>query len=204
MEQQNNFLQSNSKNSLRILTFVITAVLTALIVGLGVHYWQNLKIKKVEIIRTTELFPVYGSNKNVTNKEINFYIRIPKSLALIEKLKIVAHKLSRFKFDYLPIEVLKIKSQNSNKIVVVNLRENNWNQNIDWSNPHFLNGNAGITWRAHHFQGSAGGHFTTITLTETFLQKEYKGDWIDGIIFLYENEPIRADHVFLSGTIYRK
>jgi hypothetical protein len=154
---------------------------------------------------TYELFKVYGSDKAAMNIETNFYISIPKSLPIIEKLRIIADRLSRFKFSDLPIEVLRIENQNGKKIAIINLKEHEWNRNIDWSKPFQVSGNAGATWRTQYFQGTTGGGFTTVTLIETFLQNEYSGDWIDGIRFMYENQPIDENwnHILLSGVIYR-
>lgn len=201
---RHNLLQPNIRNFPTVLAIVITAVLTALIIGGGVYWWQNLRIRRGVIIETTEFFPVYGADRNYMNTEINFYLRIPKNLPLIEKLKIIADRLSRFQFGYLPMEVLRLEKQNGKKIAVINLREHEWNRNIDWNKPQLMSGSAGVTWRAHYFQGSASGGFTRITLTETFLQRKYEENWIDGVVFLYENEPIGEEDWghSLSGKIY--
>lgn len=187
---------------------IYTLVLCILVgIGMGVLvdrfivdrfiYQQQSKREAKEL-----LFKVYGSDKEAMNIETNFYISIPKSLPMIEKLRIVADKLSRFKFNYLPIEVLRIEDKNGKKIAIINLREYEWNRNIDWSKPLQI---YGATWRALYFQGTTEGGFTTVTLIKTFLQKEYDGDWIDGVSFMYEDQPIGEDweHISLSGVIYR-
>ena len=56
------------------------------------------------------------------------------------------------------------------------------------------------------FQGSTGGAVTSNTLIENFLQSnnKSKGEWIDGVKFLYNNETIEYDHVSdLSTMKYR-
>jgi len=40
------------------------------------------------------------------------------------------------------------------------------------------------------FQGSSGGQHTTVVLTESILQRELKGDWINEVEFYYQNEKI--------------
>jgi hypothetical protein len=45
---------------------------------------------------------------------------------------------------------------------------------------------------------------TSIALSETFLQKEYSGTWIDGVQFLLDGETIDLEHVEgLSEIIYK-
>jgi hypothetical protein len=137
---------------------------------------------------------VYGADKSAMQREVNFYIQVRKDLPIISKLEIIADRLSRFKFDCLPIEVVKIEERDDRSIVIINLRE-------------FENLPNAPSWRYHYFQGSTGGHFTTLTLVDTFLQKEYKGKWIDGVKFMYENQPIKEDdwdHIGLSGIILRE
>jgi len=177
---------------------LILGIIIGIVVGVSL---DQLFIKSYKIDKSyemDELFKIYGSDKKAENPEVNFYILIPKNLSLIQKLNIIADKLSRFGFNYLPIEVLKIEEQNSKKIVVINLKEHEW----DRGEENFI----GSNWRYGFFQGSTGGYFTTITLIETFLQNDYKGEWIDGVRFMYENQPIKQedwDHIDLSGIIYR-
>ena len=184
----------------------VAVLLTALVVGGAVYYLQESKTIKITSHNPNDFLPVYGSDKELMNEEINYYIEVPPNLPLIEKLDIIADSLSRFNFNSLPIEVLRIEERKGKRIAVIYLREHEWNRDIDWSNPKFMSGNQGVTWRARHFQGSTGGSITSFTLTETFLQRGYERDWIDGVIFMYENEPIKEDewaHISLSGVIYR-
>lgn len=90
---------------------------------------------------------------------------------------------------------MRIENRNNKKIAIIDLREKNHPY------PH------GYSWRGIYFQGSSGGGSTTVTLIKTFLQENYKGEWIDGVEFYYEGKPIVENewaHIFLSGTIYRK
>jgi len=196
---------------------IIASVLAALTIGIEIYFLKKTLIKEVkneisktqqilqqqinelkmqllqfrEDKETVEYFKVYGADKEVNSEEVNFYIAIEKNLSLLEKLRLIADRLSRFKFNHLPIKVLKIENINGKKIAIIELKERKGLR---------------VSWRFDYFQGSAGGHFTTITLTKTFLQKNYKGKWIDGIKFYYEDKPISGDwdHIFLSGIIYRE
>lgn len=174
---------------------IIAIIITALLVGGGVYLWNTMAMKKMKVEKEFEFFPVYGPDRDAMNLEINFYVRIPEKLPVIEKLKIVADKLSRFKFD-LPIEVLRIEERKSKKIAIIDLIECEDTE-----------GNSQITWFSVYFQGSTGGFFTSMSLRRTFLQETYEGEWIDGVEFYYEGEPILEedwDHISLSGTIYRR
>jgi len=144
-------------------------------------------------------FRIYGFDKTYQKGEVNFYAEMSEDIPLLEKVKIIAEKLSRFRYSGIPIEVLEIYTDDkNNKIALVNLLEREWNRNPK-------NKIVGTTWRSHYFQGSSGGSETTYTLRNSFLQKEYPGEWIDGVKFLYENQPIGNDwdHISLSGVIYR-
>lgn len=54
------------------------------------------------------------------------------------------------------------------------------------------------------FQGSAQGLQTTIILKETFLQRDYEGAWIDGLLFFYQGDSMPpTDHTMLHGLHLR-
>lgn len=134
--------------------------------------------------------PIYGLDENAQAEEVNFYIHLPEALPLEDQLNVVASSLSRFKFSNLPIEVMRIEDRDGKKIALIDLREDSNNQS---------------SWETGYFQGSTGGGATTLTLTKSFLQPNYKGDWIDGVEFYYEGEPMGEwDHVNLQGAIERK
>lgn len=207
----------------KLLLLVLSMIFTCgILVGCSkVSTKKEPSASKENIIKTTEestkasshdaeqektdiegLLPVYGMDSEVMNKEINFYIEVSENLPLEKELDIVADKLSRFKFSGLPIKILNIKNENGKKIAVVNLEESSINKSI--TEPEKISGNPGDTWRFGYFQGSAGGSATTETLVETFLQRKYKGQWIDGVRFLYENKPIDFEHVpDLADTSFR-
>lgn len=136
------------------------------------------------------VLPVYTSNIYTLEKEIQFYVAIPKNIKLEEKLNTLAGKLSKYCFRSLPIEVLGIEQIEGKKIAVVNLKE------LEESSEGVAALECiGKTWNAFYFQGSTGGAQTLIRLIETFLQRDYKGEWIDGVKFLYKNQTAEFDHV---------
>jgi hypothetical protein len=95
------------------------------------------------------------------------------------------------------MEALGIDKNGDNyKVLKVNLKEN----------PGFKMPDSLGHYRSWYdfFQGSMGGGRTTIILTESTLQKQYKGEWVDAVEFYYQNEKIGDwDHIFLSGIIKR-
>ncbi|WP_408956355.1 hypothetical protein [Natroniella sp. ANB-PHB2] len=189
---------------------IVVIVLVLILLG-TIFYKVNFENERVNNIvgfdneeLEVTIFPIYGSDERYDDTEVNFYIQIADDLELLEKLQVIANRLSRFRFDFLPIKVIEIEEENGRDIAVINLEEHQWNRNKD-ELPTFR-GNAGITWYLDYFQGAADGHFTSVTLINSFLQPEYERDWIDGVKFLYQGEPIREedwDTVALEGIFYR-
>ena len=162
--------------------------------------------KQVAIIATLtrnpakgmELYPIYSADvdnyKNNYKKEIDFDITMPKEDSLKRKLDTIADTLSVIYFGNLPIKVLEI---DDNKIATINLEETS-------EKPTNTAVQKTSSWSTGFFQGSTGGTITTIRLSESFLQKDYEGEWIKGIRFLYKGKPIDFEHTpELSEVIYR-
>ncbi|MCK8817264.1 hypothetical protein MWH28_07805 [Natroniella sulfidigena] len=190
---------------LTVVVFLVLVLLGAIFykVNFGDGQVGNIVGFDTEEVEGT-LFPIYGPDENLDETEVNFYIQLADDLEQFEKLQVIANRLSRFRFDFLPIKVLEIEEENGREIAVINLEEHQWNRNGD-ETPEFR-GNAGVTWYLDHFQGAATGYFTSETLISSFLQPEYDGDWIDGVRFLYQGQPIREqdwDAVDLEGVFYR-
>ena len=136
------------------------------------------------------MFIIYSGDIDTYEKEIFSKVPIADSIELQGKLEILAENLSKMLFDGLGIEVAKVEDENGQLIATINLTENN---NPDES-----------SWKSGYFQGSAGGAITGITLEETFLQREYGGEWIDGVKFIYEDQALEFDHMGgLGQTISR-
>ncbi|NRY04139.1 hypothetical protein FHX83_003722 [Clostridium beijerinckii] len=112
-------------------------------------------------------------------------IEVNENSTLQDKLKELAKAVSEKKFDNLPIEVKSIDTVNGKKVATINLTDSN---NKKW---------------VPKFQGSTGGSVTANTLIENFLQSnnKSKGEWIDGVKFLYNNETIEYEHASDLSTV---
>ncbi|MEO0079317.1 MAG: hypothetical protein ABIK44_01390 [candidate division WOR-3 bacterium] len=142
--------------------------------------------------RMPYLFRVYGSDEGALHEEVNFYLAIPESLSLREKLEFLIARVSKYRFRGLPLRLVRLDDRQGKKIAVIDLEE-----------PEFREG---LSWGGSYFQGTTGGHFTYVSLVKTFLQNDYPGEWIDGVQFLYRGKPFEEndwDHINLSGTFYR-
>jgi hypothetical protein len=155
--------------------------------------------EQVSVITTLEnnnaderynIIPAYTADVNSYERKIGFYIKVPNDMPLKEKLDNVSKILSEQYFNNLPIEVLRIEELDGKKIVVINLEESKENQGVtDFEKL------TGRTWATGFFQGSTGGTITSTTLVETFLQRESKDVWVDGVKFLYNNGVCDFEHV---------
>jgi len=150
-------------------------------------------------------FALY-STKEVFDSELGFekmvpitvrFISVPADQDLLKKVSILLDSVSSYNFNNLKLEALEIEKNIENyKVLKVNLKEN----------PGFKMPDSLGQYRSWYefFQGSMGGGRTTIILTESTLQKQYKGEWVDAVEFYYQNEKIGDwDHIFLSGIIKR-
>lgn len=134
------------------------------------------------------LFPVYGLDRDAMEEEVNFHVTVPQDIPLKEKLEKLCEALRRFRFNHLPISVDAVDVRDGCRVAIIHLRED-----------------PSESWRNGHFQGSTGGHLTSLTLTKTLLQPDYDGDWIDCVEFYYEGEPIAAnrwDHIWMNGGTF--
>lgn len=146
----------------------------------------NQKAKENELLgltAQTEIWPIYTANINDYKKEIGCYISLPKNDSIQAKLDEIAQSLSELYFHNLPIEVLEIDGQ---KIAHVNLKELSGGGTGNISSD---------SWASRYFQGSAGGTITTTRLVESFLQRQYNGEWIAGVEILYNGQPVDFQHV---------
>jgi len=150
-------------------------------------------------------FALY-STKEVFDSDLGFekmvpmtvrFISVPADQDLLKKVSILLDSVSSYNFNNLKLEALEIEKNIENyKVLKVNLKEN----------PGFKMPDSLGQYRSWYefFQGSMGGGRTTIILTESTLQKQYKGEWVDAVEFYYQNEKIGDwDHIFLSGIIKR-
>lgn len=149
---------------------------------LPLYTGQDINIPQIDIVRMVTV--------------IDRLIWIEYKLDIEDKIRILADTVSNSYFNGLKIEVLNIDIKDNRRVLHLNLAERE-----DFSGP----GSVPLSESWYDFfQGSAGGQNTSIILSETFLQRNYKGDWIDAVIFHYQGikmEPM--DHVTLSGEISR-
>ncbi|HEX9026982.1 MAG TPA: hypothetical protein VF839_11050 [Clostridium sp.] len=142
---------------------------------------EEAKVNKIKL-------SIYNIDENSLEPNESSTIEVNESLSLEDKLKELSKTVSEKKFDKLPIEVKSIDTVNGKKVATINLADSGTNKWVP------------------KFQGSTGGAVTSDTLIENFLQSNNKsrGEWIDGVKFLYNNEAIEYDHVSdLSTVKYR-
>ena len=166
---------------------------------------ENLKARLSQINGSSlrhkdNIYPIYTADNYTYEMIIAAYIYIPKETTLKKKLETLAKILSETHFDNLPIQVVRIEEINKKKIAIVNLEESAENQGVtDYEKL------VGKTWTTLYMQGSCGGTVTSTTLIETMLQREYQGQWIDGVQFLYDNGPCDYEHApSLKDVNYRE
>jgi len=137
-----------------------------------------------------EVILVYGADSNSKPYQESS-VTVKTDEPLLNKMVALSKELGETYFEGLTMEALEIKTVNGKDVLVVNLIEGS--------------GKVGEkSWVYNYFQGSTGGNNTTIALSETFLQKNYNGTWIDGVQFLLDGETIDYEHVpSLKEIIYR-
>ncbi|EKQ53782.1 MULTISPECIES: hypothetical protein [unclassified Clostridium] len=142
---------------------------------------EDAKVNKIKL-------SIYNIDENSLEPNESSTIEVNANLSLEDKLKELSKAVSEKKFDNLPIEVKSISTVNGKKVAIINLTDGS---NSKW---------------VPKFQGSTGGAVTANTLIENFLQSnnKSKGEWIDGVKFLYNNQPIEYEHVAdLSNIKYK-
>ena len=142
-----------------------------------------------ESIKTIEMM-LYSKDVNTDEQVIIGEVEVNEELSLEEKIEKLSEGLSEKAFDNLPIEFVKINNIEGKKVALFNLDElGNNAPDITFDKYE------GINWINNYFAGSAGGSVTEYTLITTLLQRNYTGEWIDGIEFTYKNSKIEFDHV---------
>ena len=138
----------------------------------------------------TEVFKLYSKDANEGQEIYLGEVEINKNDSLKNKLTILANTLSEKAFSGLPITLTEIKEVNGKKIAVFDLNEIGNNAG---DTP--IANYKGVNWYNNYFAGSTGGDITQYTLINNLLQKNYSGDWIDGVKFTYKGKKIEFDHV---------
>lgn len=151
-----------------------------------------------------EYFPLYVDHEIHTAENtidrvsvIDKWVEIDSELSISNKVKILLDSISEEYFGEVKLQYLSIETLDDLKILRINMQEK---QGL--SDDHIYNSNR--VWYPY-FQGSSGGGNTNTILIETILQKQYAGDWIDAVIFYWNNEPFpfEMDHVKLYSIIMR-
>lgn len=174
----------------------ILFILTVILISSCKSRTAEKEVDEFALFTTTEVY----DSVSLTIKQIPVVermITIPKNESLEIEITTLLDSVSRNNFHNLKIDLLSITaSPDGKKSLLVNLREN----------PGFIIPDSLGNYRSWYefFQGSMGGEQTTIILTESILQREFNGDWIDEVEFYYQNNKIKEmDHIFLSGKIQR-
>lgn len=133
---------------------------------------EEPKVNKIKL-------SIYSIDENSLEPNESGTIEVAENASVEDKLKSLAKELSEKKFDKLSIEVKSIDKVDGKKVATINLADSDAKKWVP------------------KFQGSTGGAVTANTLIENFLQSnnKNKGEWIDGVKFLYNNKPIEYEHV---------
>jgi len=168
------------KTNRRFLYVIVGSVLLAFIAGYLIR--DQLERSEPPTQAQYLYLPIIGCDSNTYERHTDFYVRIDGKATLAAKVQSLANQLSRLRFGGLPIEVKSIEPRDGRTVAIINLRE--------------ADSTSRYSWRTGYFQGSTGGLVTSAVLIETFLQRDYAGEWFDGVQFLYEGGPILDfDHV---------
>lgn len=155
-------------------------------------------VNNEEEVKIIEML-LYSKDVNTDEQVVLGKLELNEDMALEEKLEKLANELSAKEFDNLPIEFIKINNVGGKKIALFNLNEVGNNAGDVTFDKY-----EGTSWVNNYFAGSAGGSITEYALITTLLQKNYTGEWIDGIEFTYKNSKVEFDHVpGISEISYR-
>lgn len=141
----------------------------------------NPEVPAEPVEEDEEELPVFGSEEDGNMVQVSTVV-VKTDEPLLNKMKMMADELSEKFFQGLEMEAKEIRTIDGKEILVVDLKEGS--------------GAAGEkSWIYDYFQGSTGGLVTETALTETFLQREYGGRWVEGVLFTIDGESIELDHV---------
>lgn len=139
-------------------------------------------------ISSTIVFNVY--NVDVKDMEVKkeTELRVArKDYDIKESLESILNTISEEKFEGLKIDIKSIVRENEKSIVNIDLRD------IESKN-----------FKEDYFKGAERGRITESILIENVLQREFDGEWIDGVRFTYNGEKIKYNHVpLLEYVNYR-
>lgn len=119
-------------------------------------------------------FPVITLNPDDQTPYNAGYVAIEPQLSVSEKLVKLTAAISKILFNGSKLEVTDIKDENGQQIAYINLVNA-----TDWE---------------EKFQGSTGGGINSQSLVLSYLQKDFKNSWIDGVHFTLDGKNILLDH----------
>lgn len=119
-------------------------------------------------------FPVITLNPDDQTPYNAGYVAVEPQLSVSEKLVKLTAAISKILFNGSKLEVTDIKDENGQQIAYINLVNA-----TDWE---------------EKFQGSTGGGINSQSLVLSYLQKDFKNSWIDGVHFTLDGKNILLDH----------
>lgn len=167
------------KYSTKKIAIIAVSAVIVLLIAIGIYISNENRI----------VFKLYSANDMTGEKLVVGDVRVKEDTSLDEKLTELTAALSKKVFK-LPMVYKGIEDVFGQRIAVIDLMESDKED-------------AEVTWSGLYFQGSTGGMVTSVSLTESILQMDYLGDWVDGVKFLYEGQKVNFEHVGLYGTVYR-
>ena len=145
-----------------------------------------LKDEEIQEAYNSGKYPIYTTNDYPFDLEVLDYIEMPKESNLEDKLRAITKAISERLFEGNPMDFVGFEEVEGKNIAVISLdRNEDVEENLFFPSP---------GWR-HYFQGSTGGAATVTKLIENLLQREYEGEWIDGVRFNYTDDNFGFTHV---------
>lgn len=153
---------------------------------------QSVKLYQSSVNNgTKEVISIYTIDGDTYEPIERYAFLVDKTLTITDKIDRIAEELSVNVFG-LPVTVDRIQEIDGMKIAEIMLGEDD------------RYGDA-LTWKYQYFQGSLGSAMTMTTLQESFLQRAYQGEWIDGIRIFYEDGSVYStDHIETFGTLIKR
>ena len=136
-------------------------------------------------ITKKEIFNIYTLNIETEDLMIKSQSKLSKSQSIEKKIIFLTKKLSNDNFEKKSIYFDGIKLEEGKKIGYFDLRDTN--EKDSWY---------------PYFQGSFGAFSTKISIVETLLQRDFDGNWLDGIKLSYNGKFEEFDHISFEDAIY--
>lgn len=176
-------------------TYSLNELLSRQALNLEKHLQTQIKIIS-NLNISHDLLELYVMDINSYKKKKLYYLTPTDDK--LEDANRIASVLTDLVFRGVAIEIVEEKMVNQENILYINLQE------LSEKNESGYYGSS--SWFNFYFQGSTGGHFTYVTLINSFLQMDYVGPWYDGIYFSYEGGTQDFEHVegLIGKIIYKE